>query len=254
MSTSTPATVTGAVFKAFWDDPNVWTEDMSVDDVLLVVNGEKAPGQDVRDLRDDDAVSIESGYFMSESRLPGGHFFAGKEDGDLARLLAMWLAAGMDKIAARESYVRRLDELIPMSTPDLLTAFRALANDAKPMEAILVDRAMFETLLTKIERQTSFLAYDASCQAATIESMPKSWSSYVKNRFIDLAKNALGALQGKVNHRTSQNYLVETQRAESRLIEAIGRAELEMGKPVSVAWTAPAADEADVQVADRPRG
>lgn len=268
MATQKSATsVTGQSFKRFWNDPSVWVHDMYVDDALLKIDGASVSTEnlEVDSLKDEAVVSIECGVFVVPGEvLPKGHIFAGRDDGELEDLLSAWVASGSDVDGLRARQLARREQILAMSMPQLIEEMVSMeAEQSGPN--LVVDAVFFGELRRRIERQTTAMAYQADCAAATIESMPASWSASTKTRFINLAQNALDGLLDRFQPRNSLAYTREFPFALKRLEGAIPQAKDEMAKiaeakasknlkPAQASDTSTLDASAEEGADDRPRG
>lgn len=95
--------------------------------------------------------------------------------------------------------------------------------DTKPYYGKLVRKESFTEremldLLQRIDSLEKGLAYLASCQAATLEGLPKSTSKSARSRHVSLCKMAAEFLDGNM---MSLRYPTEPGHAQKRCLEAI---------------------------------
>ncbi|MGJ7524026.1 hypothetical protein ACSFA0_26420 [Variovorax sp. LT1P1] len=88
-------TFSGYDVKKFWADELFWVDAVSVDDVLMKIDGIDAPDADIEGLADGASVQFESGYveITSLSKLPSGHLLSVIGDTDVESALDTWLLA-----------------------------------------------------------------------------------------------------------------------------------------------------------------
>lgn len=90
--------------------------------------------------------------------------------------------------------------------------YNKLANNEPLTERELLD------LLQRVDSLQKGLAYLASCQAATLEGLPKSTSKSARSRHVNLCKMAAEFLDGNL---MSLRYPTEPEHAKKRCLEAI---------------------------------
>lgn len=72
-------------------------------------------------------------------------------------------------------------------------------------------------LLKELAHYRGALAYLASCQAATLESLPKSYSKSGRSRHVELCKTAAAMLEGDASR---VRYATEPEHARNRCLLA----------------------------------
>lgn len=97
---------------------------------------------------------------------------------------------------------------------DIQAYYAKLANKEAISEGEVV------ALLKELAHYRGSLAYLASCQAATLESLPKSYSKSGRSRHVELCKTAAAMLVGDASR---VRYTTEPKPARERCLQAAER-------------------------------
>lgn len=83
-------------------------------------------------------------------------------------------------------------------------------------EALAEDEVV--ALLKELEHYRGSVAYLASCQAATLEGLPKSYSKSGRGRHVELCKTAAAMLEGDSSR---VRYPTQPEHARNRCLQAV---------------------------------
>jgi hypothetical protein len=109
---------------------------------------------------------------------------------------------------------------------------RAYYTKLAKTEALSEDEVV--ALLKELEHFRGSLAYLASCQAATLESLPKSFSKSGRGRHVELCKTAADMLVGNASR---VRYPTDMDAARNRCLRAAESHQAEQpGKEHGMAW------------------